>query len=187
MLSKRVVLLLLAAVQCVTAFTQSKTAFQRKSNILHSEAASPTTTFTKNPSVKPSEDWELDCYSRPVMVNGKKLWEVLLTDSTGSFRLCETIPSNKWVHATCFMHDCVHDKWTWSNFLIHHNRVNSRELRRIVDEAIDNSDVKPGTVRFFRGAMFNMVSRNKPKCLMSFSSMKIRIEIDYSCLIDTSH
>ena len=36
--------------------------------------------------------------------------------------------------------------------------MNSRELRRIVDEAIDNSEVKPSTVRFFRGAMFNMVS-----------------------------
>ncbi len=94
MLSKRLFLLLLAAAQSVNAFTQSRSAFQRKTNILNSEAAS-TTTLTRNPSVKPSEDWELDCYSRPVMVNGKKLWEVLLTDSTGSFRLCETIPSNK--------------------------------------------------------------------------------------------
>jgi hypothetical protein len=32
--------------------------------------------------------------------------------------------------------------------------VNSRELRRVVDEAID-------TVRFFRGAMFNMVSEKE--------------------------
>lgn len=37
-------------------------------------------------------------------------------------------------------------------------RVNSRELRRVVDEAIDNAEVKPSTIRFFRGAMFNMVS-----------------------------
>jgi hypothetical protein len=65
------------------------------------------------------------------MVDGKKLWEVLITDSTGSFRLCETLPSNK---------------------------VNSRELRRVVDEAIENAQVKPNIVRFFRGAMFNMVS-----------------------------
>lgn len=36
-------------------------------------------------------------------------------------------------------------------------RVNSRELRRVVEEAIENSDVKPNTIRFFRGAMFNMV------------------------------
>jgi len=64
------------------------------------------------------------------MVGGKKLWEVLITDANGSFRLCETLPSNK---------------------------VNSRELRRVVDDAIESAEVKPNTVRFFRGAMFNMV------------------------------
>jgi hypothetical protein len=36
--------------------------------------------------------------------------------------------------------------------------VNSRELRRVVDEAIDSAEVKPNMIRFFRGAMFNMVS-----------------------------
>jgi hypothetical protein len=79
----------------------------------------------------PSADWELDCYSRPVMVDGKKLWEVLLTDSSGSFRYCKTLPSNQ---------------------------VNSKEVRRVVEEAIDESDVKPQTIRFFRGAMFNMIN-----------------------------
>ena len=49
----------------------------------------------RNPSVMATDEWELDCYSRPVMVGGKKLWEVLITDSSGSFRLCETLPSNK--------------------------------------------------------------------------------------------
>ena len=34
----------------------------------------------------PTTDWELDCYSRPVLVDGKKLWEVLITDSSNSFR-----------------------------------------------------------------------------------------------------
>ena len=38
------------------------------------------------------------------------------------------------------------------------SRVNSRELRRVIDAAIDDSEVKPNTIRFFRGAMFNMVS-----------------------------
>lgn len=79
----------------------------------------------------PSTEWELDCYSRPVIVDGKKLWEVLITDSTGSFRVCEALPSN---------------------------RVNSRELRRIVENTIDNSSVKPTAIRFFRGAMFNMIN-----------------------------
>lgn len=87
--------------------------------------------FVENTNKKPSEDWELDCYSRPVVVEGKKLWEILLTDSNGSFRLCERLPSNK---------------------------VNSSELRRIIEEAIENAEVKPNKVRFFRGAMFNMIN-----------------------------
>ena len=37
-------------------------------------------------------------------------------------------------------------------------RVNSREVRKVVEEIIDESEVKPSTIRFFRGAMFNMVS-----------------------------
>lgn len=44
------------------------------------------------------------------------------------------------------------------NFYILLYRVNSRELRRVVDEAIDDAEVKPNIIRFFRGAMFNMVS-----------------------------
>lgn len=83
---------------------------------------------------KPSADWELDCYSRPVVApGGKKLWEVLLTDSTGSFRFCKTLPSNQ---------------------------VNSKELRKTVEELMDDATlpVKPTTIRFFRGAMFNMIN-----------------------------
>jgi len=94
-------------------------------------AGSPSSSREVLSGIKATEDWELDCYSRPVMVGGKKLWEVLLTDSSGSFRVCETLASNK---------------------------VNSRELRRVVEEAIEVADVKPSTVRFFRGAMFNMIN-----------------------------
>mmetsp|Transcript_36079 Transcript_36079/g.51041 ORF Transcript_36079/g.51041 Transcript_36079/m.51041 type:complete len:142 (-) Transcript_36079:1302-1727(-) len=88
----------------------------------------------------PSGDWELDCYSRPVLVDGKKLWEVLLTDSTGSFRYCKTLASNQ---------------------------VNSKELRKVVENLIDQSDTKPRMIRFFRGAMFNMVS--SVDCLQLFA------------------
>ena len=82
---------------------------------------------TSNP---PSTDWEIDCYSRPVMVDGKKLWEVLITDSSNSFRYSKVLPSNA---------------------------VNSRELRKVVESVMDVAEVKPNTIRFFRGAMFNMV------------------------------
>ena len=88
--------------------------------------------MTKSPDKKPSTDWELDCYSRPVVgPGGKKLWEVLVTDSSGSFRFLKTLPSNQ---------------------------VNSKELRKTVEELIDDADVKPSTIRFFRGAMFNMIN-----------------------------
>ncbi len=53
-----------------------------------------------------------------------------MTDSSGNMRIRRALPSNK---------------------------VNSREVRRVVEEIIDNSEVKPSTIRFFRGAMFNMV------------------------------
>eukprot|EP00591_Stephanopyxis_turris_P001857 CAMPEP_0195519342 /NCGR_PEP_ID=MMETSP0794_2-20130614/14588_1 /TAXON_ID=515487 /ORGANISM="Stephanopyxis turris, Strain CCMP 815" /LENGTH=298 /DNA_ID=CAMNT_0040648473 /DNA_START=350 /DNA_END=1246 /DNA_ORIENTATION=+ len=87
--------------------------------------------FESSAAVSGSAEWELDCYSRPVVADGKKLWEVLITDSSGKMRVCEALPSN---------------------------RVNSRELRRVVEEAIDKADVKPSTIRFFRGAMFNMIN-----------------------------
>ena len=90
--------------------------------------------FTMYENKEASEDWEIDCYSRPVMtVGNKKLWEVLITDSTGSFRFCKTLPSNM---------------------------VNSKVLRQTVEDLIEdpNIDTKPSTIRFFRGAMFNMIN-----------------------------
>lgn len=77
-----------------------------------------------------STNWELDCYSRPVVVNGKKLWEVLITDSAGSFRFRKELPSNQ---------------------------VNSKTLRTVVDEFMEKVETKPSTIRFFRGQMFNMI------------------------------
>ena len=105
--------------------------------LLHS-ATSTTSLLSSTTSVEelittdktPTDEWELDCYSRPVLVNGKKLWEVLITDSNGSFRYLKALPSNQ---------------------------VNSREVRKVVEQVIDQADVKPSTIRFFRGAMFNMV------------------------------
>jgi hypothetical protein len=79
-----------------------------------------------------SEEWELDCYSRPVILeDGKKLWEVLLTDANGSFRYLKTVPNNL---------------------------VNSRNLRKIVEEVIEESPVRPTSIRFFRNQMLNMIT-----------------------------
>lgn len=79
-----------------------------------------------------SDEWELDCYSRPVVnEDGKKLWEILITDSVGDFRFLKAIPSSL---------------------------VNSRNLRNIIEEVIDLAPVRPRTIRFFRGQMLNMIS-----------------------------
>ena len=92
--------------------------------------------FTRNPNVTPTDEWELDCYSRPVVVNGKKLWEVLLTDSAGSFRFVKTLPSNQ---------------------------VNSKQVRTTIEQFqedfVDQNNLEqPSVIRFFRGAMFNMLN-----------------------------
>jgi hypothetical protein len=79
-----------------------------------------------------SDEWELDCYSRPIIgEDGKKLWEVLITDSEGSFRYLKTLSSNL---------------------------VNSRNLRKIIEETIEEAPVKPKVIRFFRNQMFNMIT-----------------------------
>lgn len=98
--------------------------------------ALPDVVFTRNPDVTPTDEWELDCYSRPVVINGKKLWEVLVTDSAGSFRFAKTLPSNQ---------------------------VNSKQVRATLEqfqeEYVDQHNLEqPSVIRFFRGAMFNMLN-----------------------------
>ena len=42
-----------------------------------------------------TDEWELDCYSRPVIGDdGKKLWEILITDSQSNFRYLKPLASN---------------------------------------------------------------------------------------------
>jgi len=77
-------------------------------------------------------EWELDCFSRPVVgEDGKKLWELLVCDRTGDYRQSVALPASK---------------------------VNSRELRRVVEDLIDEAEVRPTTIRFFRKQMFNMIN-----------------------------
>jgi len=84
------------------------------------------------PGTTKCDTWELDFYSRPVQgSDGKKLWELLVTDSAGSFQHAEAVPSN-----------CV----------------NSRELRKRVQRLIDEAETKPSTIRFFRTQMKNMIT-----------------------------
>ena len=42
-----------------------------------------------------TDEWELDCYSRPVTAeDGRKLWEVIITDGGSDFKYLKAIPSN---------------------------------------------------------------------------------------------
>jgi hypothetical protein len=86
----------------------------------------------RSAATQPSTTWELDFYSRPVQgADGKKLWELLVTDDARCFRHVEAVPSN-----------CV----------------NSRELRSRVQRLIDDAEVPPSNIRFFRSQMKNMIS-----------------------------
>lgn len=76
--------------------------------------------------------WELDFYSRPVVgADGKKLWELLIVDSSGTFEHVEIMPNSL---------------------------VNSRELRKRIQAVIDDSPNKPKVIRFFRSQMYNMIN-----------------------------
>lgn len=79
-----------------------------------------------------SDVWELDFYSRPVVgLDGKKLWELIITDTTGAFNHIEAIPNSM---------------------------VNSRELRKRIQAVIEDAPTRPRTIRFFRIQMFNMIN-----------------------------
>lgn len=95
--------------------------------------AFPESKTTIKPGAKISNEWELDVYSRPVVgADGKKLWELLICDSTGNLRHVSPIPSNM---------------------------VNSREVRKTIEGVIEAAPggSRPTVIRFFRNAMFNMI------------------------------
>lgn len=78
-----------------------------------------------------SSEWELDCFSRPVLVEGKKLWEVLVTDSSGQWREVVQLPASD---------------------------INSVSVRGAIESIIERAPVKPSVIRFFRRQMVNMLS-----------------------------
>eukprot|EP00629_Pelagomonadales_sp_RCC1024_P017551 CAMPEP_0119273692 /NCGR_PEP_ID=MMETSP1329-20130426/10898_1 /TAXON_ID=114041 /ORGANISM="Genus nov. species nov., Strain RCC1024" /LENGTH=324 /DNA_ID=CAMNT_0007273925 /DNA_START=32 /DNA_END=1003 /DNA_ORIENTATION=- len=78
-----------------------------------------------------SSEWELDCFSRPVVVDGKKLWELLVVDATGQWREVVALPASG---------------------------VNSVAVREAVEGVIAKAPVKPTVIRFFRRQMLNMLT-----------------------------
>uniref|UniRef100_A0A7S0HR63 Uncharacterized protein n=1 Tax=Hanusia phi TaxID=3032 RepID=A0A7S0HR63_9CRYP len=82
--------------------------------------------------MKKEEIWELDFFSRPVVIDeGKKLWELIIVNKDKSFKYIESIPNNM---------------------------INSKELKKKLISVIDNAEKKPEIIKFFRSQMFNMIS-----------------------------
>jgi len=80
---------------------------------------------------KVSDEWELDFYSRPIKgADGKKIWEVLITDKTGNFKYAEVVPTRQ---------------------------VNSRALKELFERVADDAPTRPKVVRFFRAQMQSMI------------------------------
>lgn len=78
-----------------------------------------------------SNEWEVDCFSRPVMREGKKMWELMLTDANGVYRRVAQMKAT---------------------------RVNSVVVQKILQVFIDESQVKPRSIRFYRKVMKNMLT-----------------------------
>ena len=93
-----------------------------------------------------SSEWELDCFSRPVTVEGKKLWELLVVDTTGQWREIVELKASS---------------------------VNSVSVREAVEEVISKAPVKPTTIRFFRKQMVNMLSIALNAVVESRSNLRI--------------
>jgi len=78
-----------------------------------------------------SDEWEVDCFSRPVMEDGKKMWELLVLDKNAEYRRVASMKPT---------------------------RVNSVVVQKIIGIFIDEAEVKPKEIRFFRKVMKNMLN-----------------------------
>ena len=85
--------------------------------------------------------WELDFYSRPILdENQKKRWEVLVCEGAQSVA------------------DQPAEGFRYSQYLAN-NQVNSIELKKVLQAAIEKAPTPPTRIRFFRYQMQNMIRR----------------------------
>lgn len=80
---------------------------------------------------KVSDEWELDCFSRPVLWDGKKMWELLICDNNAMYRRVAQMKPT---------------------------RVNSVVVQKIIAIFLEESKVKPKVIRFYRKVMKNMLT-----------------------------
>jgi hypothetical protein len=85
--------------------------------------------------------WELDFYSRPILdENQKKRWEILICEGAQSVA------------------DDPSQGFRFSKF-VSNTQVNSIELKKALEEAMEKAPTPPNRVRFFRYQMQNMINR----------------------------
>lgn len=103
-----------------------------------------------------SSQWEVDCFSRPVNRDGKKMWELMVTDANGVYRRVAQMKPT---------------------------RVNSVVVQKLMTIFIEESKVKPQTIRFFRKVMKNMliVALNAVKDTMPQYMEKCKILPSRNC------
>eukprot|EP00933_Yihiella_yeosuensis_P044778 TRINITY_DN40047_c0_g1_i1.p1 TRINITY_DN40047_c0_g1~~TRINITY_DN40047_c0_g1_i1.p1 ORF type:complete len:468 (+),score=39.43 TRINITY_DN40047_c0_g1_i1:48-1406(+) len=85
-----------------------------------------------------SNEWEIDCFSRPVVRDGKKMWELMLTDKNAAYRRVAQMKPT---------------------------RVNSVVVQKLLTIFIEESKVKPRVIRFFRKVMKNMLTVAVNNCI----------------------
>lgn len=90
-----------------------------------------------------SSQWEVDCFSRPINREGKKMWELMVTDANGVYR----------------------------------------RVQKLMTIFIEESKVKPQSIRFFRKVMKNMliVALNAVKDTMPQYMEKCKIIPSRNC------
>jgi hypothetical protein len=80
-----------------------------------------------------SNVWELDFCSRPILdERGKKVWEMLVCDSRGSFSHSQYFPNNK---------------------------INSTELKSALQQVLQSRNERPEKILFFRNQMQTIITR----------------------------
>lgn len=77
-----------------------------------------------------STDWEIDCFSRPIVRDGKKVWELMVTDANAVYRRVAQMKPT---------------------------RVNSVVVQKLLTIFIEEAKVKPKSIRFYRKVMKNML------------------------------
>uniref|UniRef100_A0A7S2TVR1 Uncharacterized protein n=1 Tax=Lotharella oceanica TaxID=641309 RepID=A0A7S2TVR1_9EUKA len=90
------------------------------------------TSDATTPKLPISDEWQLDVYNRPVVNGGKKLWELMICDKTGGWRFLETLDQGK---------------------------INSKEIRRVLEKAMKEAPRKPTSVRYFRKQAVSIIRK----------------------------